>query len=77
MKDFNQEHIIKEKTGLLLTPPGPGDMADGARDRAMAGELCFGTVDSFLIRLTKGATHATDATNAAAPASTTSMRRLG
>ena len=38
---------------------------DGARERAAAGELCFGTVDSFLIwRLTKGAVHATDATNA-------------
>ena len=38
---------------------------DGARDRAASGELCFGTVDSFLIwRLTKGVVHATDATNA-------------
>ena len=72
MKDFNQEHIIKEKTGLLLDPYFSAskfswilDRVDGARDRAMAGELCFGTVDSFLIwRLTKGATHATDATNA-------------
>ena len=38
---------------------------DGARDRANAGELCFGTVDSFLIwRLTGGRIHVTDATNA-------------
>jgi glycerol kinase len=36
-----------------------------ARERAEAGELCFGTVDSYLIwRLTGGAVHATDATNA-------------
>ena len=38
---------------------------EGARDRAAAGELCFGTVDSFLIwRLTGGQMHVTDATNA-------------
>ncbi len=37
----------------------------GARDRAKRGELAFGTVDSFLLwRLTDGAVHATDATNA-------------
>ncbi len=37
----------------------------GARRRAEAGELAFGTVDSFLLwRLTGGAVHATDATNA-------------
>src|SRR4029450_6627354 len=37
----------------------------GARERAARGELCFGTVDSFLIsRLTGGKVHATDATNA-------------
>ena len=41
------------------------DHIKGARDRAAAGDLCFGTVDSFLIwRLTNGAVHATDATNA-------------
>ena len=38
---------------------------EGARDRAAAGELCFGTVDSFLIwRLSGGRRHVTDATNA-------------
>ena len=41
------------------------DRVDGARERAATGELCFGTVDSFLMwRLTGGKTHATDATNA-------------
>ncbi len=41
------------------------DQVDGARDRAAKGELCFGTVDSFLIwRLTGGRAHITDATNA-------------
>ena len=41
------------------------DQVEGARDRAAAGKLCFGTVDSFLIwRLTHGKMHVTDATNA-------------
>jgi glycerol kinase len=42
------------------------DNVPGARARAVAGELAFGTVDSFLIwNLTGGRVHATDATNAA------------
>jgi len=42
------------------------DLADPDRSRSERGELAFGTVDSFLLwRLTNGATHATDATNAA------------
>ena len=37
----------------------------GLRGRAEAGELCFGTVDSFLLwRLSGGRTHATDVSNA-------------
>jgi len=41
------------------------DQIDGARARAEAGELAFGTIDSFLLwRLTGGDIHATDATNA-------------
>ena len=41
------------------------DHVDGARARAEAGELAFGTVDAWLIaRLTRGAVHATDVTNA-------------
>ena len=63
---------LQAKTGLLHDPYFSGskmawilDHVDGARGRAEAGELCFGTVDSFLIwRLTEGASHATDATNA-------------
>ena len=72
MKNEGLEASITEKTGLLLDPYFTAskfawilDNVDGARDRAAAGELCFGTVDSFLIwRLTNGAVHATDATNA-------------
>ena len=41
------------------------DNVPGLRARAEAGELAFGTVDSFLLyRLTGGKVHATDATNA-------------
>ncbi len=72
MKNGGHEATITAKTGLLLDPYFTAskfawvlDKVDGARERAVAGELCFGTIDSFLIwRLTKGAVHATDATNA-------------
>ena len=72
MKNAGHEPMVTEKTGLLLDPYFTAtklswilDRVEGARDRAAAGELCFGTVDSFLIwRLTGGRTHATDATNA-------------
>ena len=41
------------------------DNVEGARDKAMRGELCFGTVDSWLIwNLTGGKVHATDYSNA-------------
>ncbi|MBR6735933.1 MAG: glycerol kinase, partial [Oscillospiraceae bacterium] len=64
--------IIKEKTGLLLDPYFSAskvkwilDNVDGARERAERGELCFGTIDSFLIwKLTGGKVHATDYSNA-------------
>ncbi len=66
------EPVISAKTGLLLDPYFSGtkigwllDHIPGARARAEAGELAFGTVDSFLLwRLTGGKVHATDATNA-------------
>ncbi len=66
------EPMIRHKTGLLLDPYFSGtkvswilDQVPQARARAAAGELLFGTVDSFLIwRLTGGKSHVTDATNA-------------
>ena len=72
MKNAGHEEMVTAKTGLLLDPYFTStklawilDHVDGARDRAAAGELCFGTVDSFLIwRLTGGRMHVTDATNA-------------
>jgi len=72
LKDAGQEPIVTSKTGLLLDPYFSGtkiawllDNIEGARERAMRGELAFGTIDCFLIwRLTGGRVHATDATNA-------------
>lgn len=62
-----------ERTGLLLDPYFSASKiawllaeVPGARQAAEAGRLAFGTIDSFLLwRLTGGAVHATDATNAA------------
>jgi glycerol kinase len=63
---------IQERTGLLPDPYFSGtklawilDHVPGARAQARAGDLCFGTVDSWLIwKLTGGRVHATDASNA-------------
>lgn len=72
LKAEGHEPSVSLKTGLLLDPYFSAtkiawilDAVPGARARAEAGDLAFGTVDSFLIwRLTGGAVHATDATNA-------------
>ncbi|HEV7258766.1 MAG TPA: glycerol kinase GlpK [Bosea sp. (in: a-proteobacteria)] len=66
------EPLVASRTGLRIDPYFSAtkiawllDNVPGARRRAEAGELAFGTVDSFLLwRLTGGAVHATDATNA-------------
>ncbi len=63
---------VARETGLVIDPYFSAtklawllDSHPGLRARAAAGELCFGTVDSFLIwRLTGGRVHATDASNA-------------
>lgn len=67
------EDLVADRTGLRIDPYFSAtkiawllDNVPGARRRAEAGELAFGTIDSFLLwRLTGGAVHATDATNAA------------
>ncbi len=72
LRDGGHEADVTSRTGLLLDPYFSGtkvawilDNVEGARAAAEAGRLAFGTVDSFLIwRLTGGAVHATDATNA-------------
>lgn len=72
LKDEGHEPVVTEKTGLLLDPYFSGskvawimDNVEGAREKAEAGHLAFGTIDSFILwRLTGGKSHATDATNA-------------
>ncbi len=66
------EATIRQKTGLLVDPYFSGtkvrwllDHVAGAREKAAAGKLCMGTVDTWLIwNLTGGKVHATDASNA-------------
>ncbi|MBO9454080.1 glycerol kinase GlpK [Paracoccus sp. R12_1] len=72
LKDEGTEDQVTGVTGLLLDPYFSAtkiawilDQVEGARARAEAGELAFGTVDTFLIwKLTDGRSHVTDATNA-------------
>lgn len=72
LRGGSAESLIRDRTGLVVDPYFSStklrwllDNVDGARARAEAGELAFGTVDSFLIwRLTGGKRHVTDATNA-------------
>ena len=72
LKAEGKEPLVQAKTGLLLDPYFSGtklrwllDNVEGARARAENGELCFGTIDSWLIfNLTGGKRHVTDATNA-------------
>jgi glycerol kinase len=67
------EDEVTYRTGLLLDPYFSGtklkwllDNVEGAREKVAAGQLLFGTVDSYLIwKLTGGKSHVTDATNAA------------
>src|SRR5271170_3028428 len=72
LSDEGAEEMVRQKTGLLLSPYFSAskvawilDNVDGARARAEAGKLAFGTVDSWLIwNLTSGRRHVTDRTNA-------------
>ena len=72
LREAGHEALIRERTGLLIDPYFSGtklkwllDNVDGVRDRAEAGELAFGTVDSWLVyNLTGFELHLTDATNA-------------
>ncbi|MEP4391002.1 FGGY family carbohydrate kinase, partial [Marinobacter sp.] len=72
LKSDGHEGTVVERTGLLIDPYFSAtkiawilDHVDGARQRAEAGELAFGTVDCWLLwNLTGGRSHKTDATNA-------------
>jgi len=72
LHEAGHEALVQERTGLLLDPYFSAtklawllDTIPGARERAEAGELAFGTIDTFLLwRLTQGREHKTDVTNA-------------
>jgi glycerol kinase len=72
LKSWGLEKKFHDKTGLLIDSYFSAskvrwilDNVGGAREKALRGELCFGTVDTWLIwKLTGGKVHATDYTNA-------------
>ncbi len=72
LREQGHEALVRERTGLRLDPYFSAtklrwmlDHIPGARERAMAGELAFGTVDTWLIwQLTGGQRHVTDISNA-------------
>jgi glycerol kinase len=70
LKNAGHEPLFKEKTGLVLDPYFSGtkaawllDHVDGARTKAAAGDLLFGTIDTFVTHWFTGA-HVTDPSNA-------------
>lgn len=73
IKEQGLKDSIRDKTGLIVDAYFSAtkikwilDNVDGARQKADAGELLFGTIDTWLIwNLTKGKVHATDYSNAA------------
>lgn len=72
LREQGHEQTIQQKTGLRLDAYFSAskikwilDNVDGARDKAQAGKLCFGTVDTWLVyKLTRGKLFVTDVTNA-------------
>ncbi len=72
LKKDGKDDLIQQKTGLIIDAYFSAtkakwilDNVDGAREKASKGELCFGTIDTWLIwKLTNGQIHATDVTNA-------------
>ena len=72
LRDAGHEQLVRARTGLVLDPYFSGtkaawilDAVSGAREDAAKGDLAFGTIDTFLVwRLTGGAAHVTDVSNA-------------
>jgi len=72
MREAGLQDLFRSKTGLVLDPYFSGtkvqwilDHVDGARDAAAAGDLAFGTIDTFLVwRLSGSKAHVTDVSNA-------------
>ncbi|WP_190809967.1 glycerol kinase GlpK [Flagellimonas sp. S3867] len=72
LKSQGKSQMIREKTGLVIDAYFSGtkvkwilDNVEGARNKAEAGDLILGTIDTWLIwKMTNGALHVTDVTNA-------------
>lgn len=72
LQDAGLQKLFKDKTGLLIDPYFSGtkikwllDHVEGAREKAVNGDLMFGTIDSWLVfKLSGGKVHITDYTNA-------------
>ncbi len=72
LNDEGHATVIQDKTGLVIDAYFSGtkikwilDNVQGARLKAEKGDLCFGTIDSWLVwKLTNGKIHITDVTNA-------------
>jgi len=72
LKAAGKHQLIQQKTGLVIDAYFSAtkvkwilDNVEGARAKAAKGELCFGTVDSWLVwKLTNGQVHVTDVSNA-------------
>lgn len=72
LKVAGKDKLIQQKTGLIVDSYFSAtkikwilDHVAGAREKANKGELCFGTIDTWLLwKLTKGQVHATDVSNA-------------
>lgn len=72
LKEEGKSELIQQKTGLIIDAYFSAtkakwilDHIEGAREKAVKGELCFGTIDTWLLwKLTNGKVHATDVTNA-------------
>ncbi|MEL6809766.1 MAG: glycerol kinase GlpK [Bacteroidota bacterium] len=72
LREMGLEEYVRDHTGLVIDSYFSGtklkwilDHVPGAQERAEAGELCFGTIDSWLIyKFTNGKKHVTDHTNA-------------
>ncbi|MEM6865558.1 MAG: glycerol kinase GlpK, partial [Bacteroidota bacterium] len=72
LKRLGKSQMIREKTGLVIDSYFSGtkvkwilDHVEGAREKAQAGTLLLGTIDSWLIwKMTEGKLHITDVTNA-------------
>jgi glycerol kinase len=72
LKKEGKSNLIREKTGLVIDSYFSGtkvkwilDNVEGAREKAEAGDLVLGTIDTWLIwKMTDGGLHITDVTNA-------------